>query len=124
MYRASYGETMKIIVPMVPPSGNVLRRTYRNPHAYRKLRDEWQSTIRFLLPAGSREVVLGKMNVAIHVEHGRLYDEDNLHSGLKPVIDCLRLLGLIFQDSPKYLDLRVSQERSIMRQTHIEVTPT
>src|SRR6516164_953856 len=37
---------MKILIPgMVPPSPNELRRKYRHPHAYRRLRDTWQQAI-------------------------------------------------------------------------------
>ena len=41
---------------------------------------------------------------------GRRYDKDNAYGGCKLVIDSLRELNLIYQDSKKWLDLEVDQE--------------
>ena len=40
----------------------------------------------------------------------RRYDKDNLHGGAKILIDALRAAKLIYQDSPRWLDLDVRQE--------------
>jgi hypothetical protein len=106
---------------MVPPSGNVMRRKYRNPHAYARLRDSWMRTMWVLAKRSSFEE--GKATVHIHVEHGRLYDEDNLIAGCKPILDSLKGLCYIRDDSPEFLELVVTQEKSRERQTTIEVTP-
>ena len=112
---------MKITVPMVPPSGNQMRRQYRHPFAYLKLRDSWQRTIWAL--AKRQPAMEVKAAVKLHVEHGRLYDEDNLIAGCKPILDSLKRLSLIRDDSPEFLELTVTQEKSRERQTIIEVMP-
>jgi hypothetical protein len=38
-------EGMKLTVPMIPPSGNVLRRQYRHLMAYKRLREAWQRSL-------------------------------------------------------------------------------
>jgi hypothetical protein len=112
---------VKIIVPMVPPSGNQMRRRYRHPFAYLKLRDTWKHNIWALGPrfrAGNE-----KMDVTIHVEHSRLYDEDNLIAGCKPILDSLKSLCYIKDDSPAFIELKVTQAVSREKQTTIEVRP-
>jgi len=54
----------------------------------------------------------------------RLLDEDNLHGGAKPLIDCLKEAGLIHDDSPRWIDLEVKQELAPAGQerTEIEIT--
>ena len=39
----------------------------------------------------------------------RLLDKDNLYGGCKQLIDAIIDEGLIYDDSPKYLDLKVEQ---------------
>lgn len=116
---------MRIVVPMVPPSGNQMRRKYRHPFAYQKLRDGWKRTIWAMGTAGRNGVKAGnaRLLVKIHVEHSRLYDEDNLVSGCKPILDSLKGLGYIKDDSPEHIELEITQEKSIERQTTIEVLP-
>lgn len=110
---------MKIIVPMVPPSGNEMRRKYRDRFAYRDLREAWRRTIWAL--ARGRAVASTKKTVRIHVDHGKLYDEDNLISGCKVVFDCLKALEYIVDDSPEWIESHVTQSKSPDRQTTIEV---
>jgi hypothetical protein len=56
-----------------------------------------------------------KMRVQITVHsHGarvRRLDPDNLWGGCKPLIDAMRDVGLIKNDSPKWLDLGVAECR-------------
>lgn len=40
----------------------------------------------------------------------RPYDNDNLVAGFKPLRDCLRLTGIIKDDSPKWLETQYHQE--------------
>ena len=40
---------------------------------------------------------------------GRRFDQDNAFGAVKPLVDALRELGLIWNDSPKWLDLGVAQ---------------
>ncbi len=122
----SNSQTLRIgPIPMVPPSGNVMRRKYRNYHVYAGLRNTWQSTIRAFLPPGrhSYELVERMMRVTITVEHKRFYDQDNLVSGCKPVLDSLTNLGLIRNDSAHWIELHVEQVKGPNCETLIEVMP-
>src|SRR5271170_7979336 len=108
---------MKLIIPLTPPSGNRMRRYYRTPGRYRQLRYTWQRTIWAL--AGIKEKATlpkpeagKKIRVGIHVEHKRLYDEDNLVAGCKVIPDVLKRLAFINDDSPDWIDLQVTQEKS------------
>jgi Holliday junction resolvase RusA-like endonuclease len=40
----------------------------------------------------------------------RRFDKDNLHASCKLVIDALRELNFIYNDSPKWLDLDIQQD--------------
>ena len=42
----------------------------------------------------------------------RLLDKDNLYTGCKSLIDACVMEGLIFDDSPDYVDLKVEQYKS------------
>ena len=112
-------------MPGCPPSGNVMRRKYRHPHAYARLRNDWQRTIwAFLAPGNRRTACLeSKMRVMVTIEHARLYDADNAISGCKPLLDSLTRLVLIRDDSPEWMELEVRQVKSRENQTTIEVTP-
>ena len=59
------------------------------------------------IPDGKRERLC---HLVITVYHPtRRFDEDNLHGACKPVIDCLKEMGFIYRDSPKWLDLDIRQ---------------
>jgi Holliday junction resolvase RusA-like endonuclease len=47
--------------------------------------------------------------VIIVYQKTRRFDEDNLAGACKPVIDCLKEMGFIYRDSPKWLDLDIRQ---------------
>lgn len=95
----------------VPPSPNVLRRKYRNPHAYRKLRTHWEWLLltapdahrRKVLKDGARKA--GKVAVQITLHHSRMYDPDNLPASLKPVLDALVNIGFLSGDSLDKINL-------------------
>lgn len=50
-----------------------------------------------------------------------LLDEDNLRGGMKPVIDALKAVGLIVDDSPRHITLITDQFVSKGRCTVISV---
>lgn len=51
-----------------------------------------------------------KKTVKIIVYHKtRRFDEDNLHGAVKGIIDALRKTNWIYNDSPRWLDLELSQ---------------
>ena len=111
-----------IEVPLEVPSGNAYRQggKYHHPHAYKRLREEWQLLIfvklRFSSARGRRlqqwvKDNRPKMKVQFTCYRKRRIEQDNLDSGLKPVRDCLVMpkrshpsgLGLIVDDSEKWL---------------------
>ena len=122
-----------IEVPRATPSANQLRRKYRNSFAYKRLQETWQTEIacKISLQPGVRAWIeqfakeKPKMRVLIQLTKPRLYDLDNFVGGCKPIIDSLRRLGIIHNDSPHWLDLQVEQiQRSKMRPvTRIEISP-
>ena len=80
--------TWTLIVPDVPPSGNVIKRLHWT--AYGRLLDRWFFLVRctdgFLdVPTAS-----GKRRLTITRRGVRPLDRDNLYASMKPVIDVLR----------------------------------
>jgi hypothetical protein len=123
---------MKILIPgMVPPSPNELRRKYRSPFAYRRLRDTWQQAIVGLTGPSDRTMLRNygqksRMTVQLTIHNARRYDEDNLHGCQKPVLDALKNLGYIRDDSPKWLALLgpiFSPSKRKDKRTEIEIFP-
>lgn len=51
-----------------------------------------------------------KCKVEVASYRKRLLDFDNLVGGTKLIVDALRKLGIVYRDSPKWLDLGVRQE--------------
>jgi len=56
-----------------------------------------------------REQIKKKLIITLY-RRGRRYDQDNAYGACKPIIDSLRDLGLIWNDSKRWLDLDVRQE--------------
>jgi hypothetical protein len=112
----------------IPPSANVLKRKYRNPHAYAKLRDEWQRSIYYSASPHTRSWLeamakLGKkMRVKITLQHKKEYDKDNAYGGCKPLIDALVRLKWLADDDNDHLDETVDQEQinTLMTRIYIE----
>lgn len=141
---------MKFTLASVPPSGNQLERLARSPRARwalkKKMRARLAWEIRFaLLDAGlpipfpvraNREVLEllddgsvayrrpEKMRVVVRVFRDRLLDPDNAAAGLKVHLDAMRDIGLLWNDSPKWLSLEVEQfiDKENPR-TEIEIEP-
>ena len=125
---------IRLEVPRKVPSHNVLRRKYRNPHAYARLRDSWQKDLFGLI--GPKVVVEickwhmkegpFKMRVKfIGRKKGIPYDDDNFIAGCKPVRDCLERLKVIHKDSSEWLEASYEQEKagSAREITIIELEP-
>ena len=118
---------MKITLPLVPPSLNKLRKMHFQ--SYKRLRDDWQRHI-FLLTLKTDIRALrakvdlkSRMKVKITVEHMRKFDYDNLVGGCKPLLDSLKRLDFIVDDSEEWLVLEVKQEKGQANQTVIEIIP-
>jgi hypothetical protein len=102
---------MIITVPLVPPSPNELRRKYRNPHAYRRLRKLWEDELFYGASCSRHRAELidaakkGRMRVQITVHHPRIFDQDNLPGALKPILDALVNIHFLANDDREHLEL-------------------
>ena len=124
-------------IPRVPPSPNELRRKYRNPHAYKRLREIWELEVFVNAPKGLPKArppgpvrrfipPEGKQVVRIHQRRKRLFDLDNmLYGSMKPVLDALVNVGLILDDSTQHIDLKATQGKCgrLRPSTVIEIEP-
>lgn len=119
---------VQIIVNRKLPSLNELRHKYANHHAYARLRDGWKHDVWCLIGARNLKLLVAHVDLkhrcklSIHSERrGKRWelDRDNLLGGCKPVIDAIKACGVIGDDSPKWLDLEVTQQRSPDLRTHI-----
>ena len=117
---------------MVPPSHNELRRKYRHPLAYMRLRKLWEHNLAYgvLCARHRRELMdlakLGqRMRVEVTVFNNKILDDDNISAGLKPVLDGLKNIGYIQDDSPPFLELAlpVKQHKSAEKKTVIRIGP-
>lgn len=72
----------------------------------------------------AQEIDIARAVVRIKSFRKRLIDRDNLWGGSKILIDCLKDLNVIQDDSEKYIDLHIEQEKvssEIDERTEIEV---
>jgi len=118
------GHLIVLTVPATPPSPNVIRRRYRHPHAYRELRQVWAWELKAAAAIdGFRLIALAdrqcKMHVQIHIAHKQLFDPDNLVGATKVILDALREIHVLYDDSPKFLELEVMQQKSRSPYTRI-----
>lgn len=120
--------TAIIIIPRVPPSLNELRgKKFRHPNDYKRLRDSIQSDIFHLAKKADIRALRAHKDlqhravVTITVERKKLLDKDNLFGGIKPVLDSIKNLEFIVDDSPEWIDLAVAQEKSPNMQTIIKI---
>lgn len=102
---------IRMEIPRATPSLNELRgRKYKNPHDYRRLRETWEWEFGCAIRRSIRKEITSsltshpRMRLLIVCRRKRLLDPDNLIGGLKPVIDALKNLGLIYDDSGQYLE--------------------
>lgn len=91
----------------LPPSQNVLMRSYRNRHKYDQLLAGWEKVIADLMMVGRIPKAAGRRRLeivrCIRSEKYRL-DRGNLVGGCKPVLDAAVRCGLIVDDREDHLD--------------------
>lgn len=109
---------MTITVPMAVESSN--KWTYRPWYIYSNYKKKWIDALGYMLPR-NMAVATQKRTVKIIAYRKRLVDIDNLHGGVKPILDHLRRTGYIVDDSPKYLKLFLEQRKSDTAKTEITV---
>lgn len=114
-----------VLLPGILPSANVLKRKFRNPHAYKRLRDSWQRMCWGLIQGQDRQWLLvqsalrTKMRVDVTLQHSRAYDPDNLVASVKPILDGLVNLGFLAADDPEHLELHVTQLKIRQNETTV-----
>ena len=119
-----------ITVPMVPPSPNVTRMGHYM--AKYRLRKAWKEALFYGVSCSRHRRQLideakaaRQMQVEVCVFHAHVTDDDNMVAALKPVLDGLKILGYIRDDSPECLRLAlpVKQIHSKERKTVIRIQP-
>jgi len=108
-----------LTLPNVPCSLNVLLRLHWSKR--RKLSITWSL---LLIEAGVNDIpdALRKRQVSICRYAPRTLDSDNLVASYKLVIDALVRSGALFDDSPEWLDLKVTQLKAKRKKTCITIT--
>jgi hypothetical protein len=113
---------VEIHLPVV--SHNVLRRKYRNPHAYRKLRNDYGWALKAANAASKLGQATGPRRVLIIRLMGKgaqRFDPDNLAGGAKPLVDELVTLGVLIDDTDAAATITYSQRKTGATGTRIEV---
>jgi Holliday junction resolvase RusA-like endonuclease len=99
---------MKLTLLNLPPSANQYQRSHWA--VKRKLRNMFGQNVRMETRlVNPMAEVKGKRRVKISIYRPRRLDFDNAVGGCKPLVDSLRDIGLIKNDSPRWLDLEVEQ---------------
>ena len=116
--------TYTLAIPIPVPSQNVLRRRYRNRHAYAALRSKFGLAVLFAKRHANVPEATGKRRmrvVRLVGPRGRMYDYGNLVGGCKPLVDELVKAGLLVDDSPQHVVEEYDQERAPEHGVRIEL---
>ena len=101
-----------IRIEAVPPSNNIIKKTHWAVYARIRKQFAYLISLRTVMFDFSYPI---KMRVQINIHskgaRARRLDSDNLWGGCKPLIDAMRDVRLIHNDSPKWLDLGVCEIR-------------
>lgn len=109
---------MRLDLKAIPPSLNKTQRM--NRWALTDLKEFWRALVRTqIIPTPMN--VSQKKRVKVTLHHSRLYDRDNSYGAVKVLVDALRAWNLIWDDSAKFLDLTVEQEKCPHKQRHTVV---
>jgi hypothetical protein len=112
--------TLEMVIPAATPSLNAFAKAHFR--TYNAIRQTWVGHVRdgffdALARAGRHAErwptpphAKVRLTVTRVIKSGQLLDLDNLVGGLKPVIDALKINGLIDDDNPHALDLVATQE--------------
>lgn len=116
-----------IRIDMVPPSLNKYMRMHWA--VKKRLRESYGNLLRLCLADAGIELpeITTKMRVQISIHSrgatARRLDTDNLYGGCKFLVDSMRDVWLIRNDSPKWLDLSICEYREDGPFTVIEFEP-
>ena len=90
-------------------------------------RAKWKKAIESNLFAYGDQIVSldAKIDLRVTRFYGyrkRAFDKDNLYGACKPLIDAVRGLGIIPDDTPAHINLYVEQEKSPTKQSFVRIT--
>lgn len=89
--------------PYLTSQNRVVR--YRHWGARKRLYSEARQKARACWLAAGKPTAPGKVRVSVLVRRGKVLDESNVWSGLKPWLDGLFVEGITPDDSPRYVQL-------------------
>lgn len=98
---------IRIVLPEATPSLNQLLRM----HWAKRRRMAKGAALAIRMQTLAAPVASEKRRVRIERHGKKTLDEDNAYGGCKLVIDCLKDLDLLVDDSPRWLELEVTQSR-------------
>jgi len=103
------GYAVRIILPIVPPSLNELKKRYGRQlaAAIRKQVKQWLFEVLLEALRGKRGLITpeAKRRVTYTMYRSRLLDQENVGAGTKPVTDELVAVGLLKDDSPAWCEI-------------------
>ena len=99
------GHGMRIVLPIVPPSANELKRKFGG-HIAANIRFTVKDLLSLMFVRGELKAPVGRHRVQFVSYRGRELDTDNIMLGIKPILDELARVGLLRDDSPRWCDLR------------------
>jgi len=101
----------QVSIPVVTPSNNEIRGM--NMHVYKRLKQSFAAHIQGQLLDQKYEINKikepARRKVLIISYRKRRFDKDNQYGGLKPLLDALKDIGLIWDDHEKWIDLETRQ---------------
>jgi len=106
--------SFRFTLPLVTPSGNQTRQWDRSRN-WKRIKSEkegflWELKINELDRIEFKCTFQKKRRVEFRSFRKRLLDDDNLIQGFKMLRDALEEMGIIWKDSPEYLDAEYYQE--------------
>ncbi len=113
-----------IRIDELTPSANALRRAFKTPHQYKKLRDRLQQWLMVAMANGKIPRATGRRRLTIcrFVRSERyVLDKDNLIGGAKPLVDAATRQGLIKDDTAQWLEAIYLQAISTDQRVEINV---
>lgn len=57
------------------------------------------------------DLPLEQPNITIEIQHLQFFDQDGAYNAVKPLLDGLKECGVIIDDGPQYINLKVEQKK-------------
>jgi hypothetical protein len=108
---------VEVFVPKLVKSLN--RFKGRHWSYYNRIKRSWLSALTLILGRGEHHNVFQNVKITAYHESTRNFlDDDNFRGGCKPVIDCLKDLGWVKDDSLKWVKVKYEQKTRGEEGTH------